>query len=223
MIMEISKLSWARLMTLNQWPWSCSMFLVFIFHAVPRHSGGLRACRRQPDLHRRWANSCLTRTASSSTSISSSTERVSTTSKLAALNGGRFFGSTIKNPVLVALPMFIFMGLMLDQSGVAQRMMRSMQVLFGALRGGLALAVMLIGIILAASTGVIGASVVAAGRHGHPDDDGAELFQAHRHRHDCRIGHPGHPHSAVDHAGDHVGPAGDLARRSVHGSVCSRA
>ena len=77
--------------------------------------------------------------------------------------GGRLFGSVIKNPVLVALPMFIFMGLMLDQSGVAQRMMRSMQVLFGALRGGLALTVMLIGIILAASTGVIGASVTLLG------------------------------------------------------------
>ena len=83
-------------------------------------------------------------------------------------NGGRFFGGIIKNPVLVALPMFIFMGLMLDQSGVAQRMMRSMQVLFGALKGGLALSVMLIGIILAASTGVIGASVVLLGVMGLP-------------------------------------------------------
>ena len=84
------------------------------------------------------------------------------------VNAGRFFGGIIKNPVLVALPMFIFMGLMLDQSGVAQRMMRSMQVLFGALRGGLALTVMLIGIILAASTGVIGASVVLLGVMGLP-------------------------------------------------------
>ncbi len=83
-------------------------------------------------------------------------------------NGGRFFGGIIKNPVLVALPMFIYMGLMLDQSGVAQRMMRSMQVLFGALRGGLALTVMLIGIVLAASTGVIGASVVLLGVMGLP-------------------------------------------------------
>ncbi len=81
---------------------------------------------------------------------------------------GRFFGSTIENPVLVALPMFIYMGLMLDQSGVAQTMMRSMQKLFGALRGGLALTVMLIGIILAASTGVIGASVVLLGVMGIP-------------------------------------------------------
>lgn len=83
-------------------------------------------------------------------------------------NGGRFFGGIIKNPVLVALPMFIFMGLMLDQSGVAQRMMRSMQVLFGSLKGGLALTVMLIGIVLAASTGVIGASVVLLGVMGLP-------------------------------------------------------
>ena len=82
--------------------------------------------------------------------------------KLGALSG-RIFGSTVKNPVLVALPMFIFMGLMLDQSGVAQRMMHSMQKLFGGLRGGLSLTVLLIGIILAASTGVIGASVTLLG------------------------------------------------------------
>ncbi|EPX76220.1 TRAP transporter large permease [Salipiger mucosus] len=82
--------------------------------------------------------------------------------RLQALSG-RIFGNTIKNPVLVALPMFIYMGLMLDQSGVAQRMMQSMQKLFGGLRGGLSLTVLLIGIILAASTGVIGASVTLLG------------------------------------------------------------
>ncbi len=90
------------------------------------------------------------------------------TYKKMGASAGRFFGGVIKNPVLVALPMFIFMGLMLDQSGVAQRMMKSMQVLFGALRGGLALSVMLIGIILAASTGVVGASVVLLGVMGLP-------------------------------------------------------
>jgi tripartite ATP-independent transporter DctM subunit len=82
--------------------------------------------------------------------------------RLGALSG-RIFGNIVKNPVLVALPMFIFMGLMLDQSGVAQRMMHSMQKLFGGLKGGLSLTVMLIGIILAASTGVIGASVTLLG------------------------------------------------------------
>ncbi len=75
----------------------------------------------------------------------------------------RIFGNIVQNPVLVALPMFIFMGLMLDQSGVAQRMMHSMQRLFGGLKGGLSLTVLLIGIILAASTGVIGASVTLLG------------------------------------------------------------
>nr|VFK01909.1 MAG: TRAP transporter, DctM subunit [Candidatus Kentron sp. LFY] len=67
------------------------------------------------------------------------------------------------NWVLVALPMFIFMGLMLDRSGVAQRMMQAMQALFGQVRGGLAITVTLIGVILAASTGIIGASVVLLG------------------------------------------------------------
>jgi len=75
---------------------------------------------------------------------------------------GRIF-SIMDNWVLVALPMFIFMGLMLDKSGVAERMMHSMQKLFGGIKGGLAITVTLIGIILAASTGIIGASVVLLG------------------------------------------------------------
>jgi tripartite ATP-independent transporter DctM subunit len=67
------------------------------------------------------------------------------------------------NWVLVALPMFIFMGLMLDESGIAQKLMQSMQAMFGKVRGGLAVTVTSIGIILAASTGIIGASVVLLG------------------------------------------------------------
>ena len=75
---------------------------------------------------------------------------------------GRIYG-IMTNWVLIALPMFIFMGLMLDKSGIAQKMMHSMQKLFGNIRGGLAITVALIGIILAASTGIIGASVVLLG------------------------------------------------------------
>jgi len=67
------------------------------------------------------------------------------------------------NWVLVALPMFIFMGLMLDRSGIAEKLMHSMQKAFGSVRGGLAVTVTTIGIILAASTGIIGASVVLLG------------------------------------------------------------
>ena len=78
------------------------------------------------------------------------------------LSVGRIFG-IMDNWVLVALPMFIFMGLMLDKSGIAERMMDSMQRLFGNVRGGLAIAVTMIGVILAASTGIIGASVVLLG------------------------------------------------------------
>jgi tripartite ATP-independent transporter DctM subunit len=68
--------------------------------------------------------------------------------------------STMQNWVLVALPMFIFMGLMLDRSGIAEQMMESFTQLFGRIRGGLAVTVTIIGILLAASTGIIGASVV---------------------------------------------------------------
>lgn len=67
------------------------------------------------------------------------------------------------NWLLVALPMFIYMGLMLDESGVAERLMKSMQELFGKVRGGLAITVTCLGVILAASTGIIGASVVLLG------------------------------------------------------------
>lgn len=76
--------------------------------------------------------------------------------------------SVMNNWVLVALPMFIFMGLMLDRSGVAQRLMKNMVQLFGGIRGGMAVTVALIGILLAASTGIIGASVVLLGLLGLP-------------------------------------------------------
>ncbi|MDX1654043.1 MAG: TRAP transporter large permease subunit [Candidatus Competibacteraceae bacterium] len=66
----------------------------------------------------------------------------------------------MNNWVLVALPMFVFMGLMLDRSGVAEQLMLNMVKLFGKVRGGLAITVTIIGVLLAASTGIIGASVV---------------------------------------------------------------
>jgi tripartite ATP-independent transporter DctM subunit len=65
----------------------------------------------------------------------------------------------MKNWVLVSIPMFVFMGIMLDVSGVAETMMTNFTKLFGRLRGGMALVVAVIGILLAASTGIVGASV----------------------------------------------------------------
>lgn len=70
------------------------------------------------------------------------------------------FDAIMSNWVLVSLPMFVYMGLMLDRSGVADTMMRNFVKVFGGIRGGLGLTVIVIGILLAASTGIVGASVV---------------------------------------------------------------
>ena len=72
----------------------------------------------------------------------------------------RTYGNVMSNFGLVALPMFVFMGHMLDRSGIALTLLRALQVALAAVPGGLAIAVTLIGIVLAASTGIIGASVV---------------------------------------------------------------
>lgn len=70
------------------------------------------------------------------------------------------FDAIMSNWVLVSLPMFVYMGLMLDKSGVADIMMRNFVKVFGGIKGGLGLTVVVIGILLAASTGIVGASVV---------------------------------------------------------------
>ena len=69
----------------------------------------------------------------------------------------------VSSETLIALPMFIFMGIMLDRSGVAERLMKNLVQLFGGLRGGYAVTVIVIGVLLAATTGIIGASVVLLG------------------------------------------------------------
>ncbi|NQU65442.1 MAG: TRAP transporter large permease subunit [SAR324 cluster bacterium] len=71
--------------------------------------------------------------------------------------------ATVKNPTLIALPMFIFMGIMLDKSGLAEKMIVNFTRLFGGLPGGMAITVVAIGIILAATTGIVGASVTLLG------------------------------------------------------------
>ncbi len=76
--------------------------------------------------------------------------------------------NVMENWVMVALPMFIFMGLLLDRSGIANQLMTSFARLFGSVRGGLAVTVTLIGLLLAATTGIIGASVVLLALLGLP-------------------------------------------------------
>ena len=71
----------------------------------------------------------------------------------------RIYG-IMQNFTLMAVPLFIFMGLILERSDLARRLLESMAKLFGRIRGGLAISVVLVGAILAASTGIVGASVV---------------------------------------------------------------
>jgi tripartite ATP-independent transporter DctM subunit len=75
----------------------------------------------------------------------------------------RIFSGILTNWLLIAIPLFVFMGLMLERSGIAERLLRSLASLFRDMAGGYAFAVALIGIIMAASTGIIGASVVLMG------------------------------------------------------------
>lgn len=72
----------------------------------------------------------------------------------------RIYGGIVNNLVLVAIPMFIFMGTMLERSGVARDLLTTLQLLLRRLPGGLAVAVVGLGVIMAATTGIIGASVV---------------------------------------------------------------
>jgi len=75
----------------------------------------------------------------------------------------RIFGTIMDNYTLVAVPFFVFMGVMLEKSGLAEELLETMGVLFGRLNGGLAISVVAVGALLAASTGVVGASVVTMG------------------------------------------------------------
>jgi len=67
------------------------------------------------------------------------------------------------NFTLLAVPLFVFMGVALEKSGLAEELLETMALLFGHLRGGIAISVVLVGAILAASTGIVGASVITMG------------------------------------------------------------
>lgn len=71
--------------------------------------------------------------------------------------------SIMENTILMAIPMFVFMGIVLQKTGLAERLLESSAKLFGTIPGGLAISTIIVGALLAASTGVVGASVVAMG------------------------------------------------------------
>ena len=74
----------------------------------------------------------------------------------------RIFG-TMSNVTLIAVPLFVFMGVMLEKSRIAEELLENMASAFGGLRGGLGYAVVIVGMLLAASTGIVGATVVTMG------------------------------------------------------------
>ncbi len=74
----------------------------------------------------------------------------------------RIYG-TMHNFVLIAVPLFVFMGIMLEKSGLAENLLETMSNLFGGLKGGLAISVVIVGGMLAASTGIVGATVITMG------------------------------------------------------------
>jgi len=74
----------------------------------------------------------------------------------------RIYG-VMTNETLIAVPLFVFMGVMLERSQVAESLLDTMAMLFGPLRGGLGISVTLVGMLLAASTGIVGATVVTMG------------------------------------------------------------
>ncbi len=94
---------------------------------------------------------------------------------VALLFGGIFLGfgffdllpmriwGVMTNFTLSAVPLFVFMGVVLEKAGIAEELLETMGQLFGRLRGGLAMSIVIVGALLAAATGVVGATVVAMG------------------------------------------------------------
>ncbi len=75
----------------------------------------------------------------------------------------RIYGNAVTSTVLIAVPLFIFMGVTLERSRVAEALLTTMGELFGSLRGGLGISVVIVGALMAASTGIVGATVVTMG------------------------------------------------------------
>jgi hypothetical protein len=110
------------------------------------------------------------------------------------------------NDTLLAIPFFTFMGLILERSGMAEDLLDTIGQLFGPMRGGLAYAVIFVGALLAATTGVVAASVISMGLISLPIMLRYGYDSAGRRRH-RRLRHAGADHPAVAGADHHGRPA----------------
>ena len=120
----------------------------------------------------------------------------------------RIYGSVADNLILTAIPMFIFMGTLLERSGIGDDLLHCLQVLLRRVPGGLALSVTLMGTIMAATTGIVGATVVMLTLLALADHAPAQVLAGAGDRHHRRFRHARHPDSAEHHAGADGRPAG---------------
>ena len=127
----------------------------------------------------------------------------------------RIYG-VMTNETLLAIPFFAFMGLILERSGMAEDLLETIGQLFGTVRGGLAYAVIFVGALLAATTGVVAASVISMGLISLPIMLRYGYDPRLRDRHHRRFGHAGADHSALAGADRAGRPARPLGRRHVH-------
>ena len=107
----------------------------------------------------------------------------------------------MENYVLVAIPLFILMAQLLDRSKVSDKLFEALYVVLGSIKGGLGLAVVVVCTVFAATTGIIGASVVAMGLVGYTGAAAQELPERDDQRHHLCRRHPGHPDTTVHHDG----------------------
>jgi TRAP-type mannitol/chloroaromatic compound transport system permease large subunit len=133
----------------------------------------------------------------------------------------RIFG-IMQNDTLLAIPFFTLMGLILERSGMAEDLLDTIGQLFGPVRGGLALAVIFVGALLAATTGVVAASVISMGLISLPIMLRYGYDRRIASRGDCRLGHAGADHSAFAGADHHGRPAGPQRGRHVQGRLPAR-
>jgi hypothetical protein len=114
----------------------------------------------------------------------------------------------VERDTLIAIPLFIFMGIMLQRSKIAEDLLVTMAQLFGPVPGGLGISVVFVGALLAATTGIVGATVVAMGLISLPAMLRNNYSHAARHRHHRGLGHARADHPAVDRADHPRRPAG---------------
>ena len=103
------------------------------------------------------------------------------------------------NYTLIAIPLFVFMGVMLEKSKIADDLMDVIGHLAGGLRGGMGIGIILVGVLMGATTGIVGATIVTLGPHHAAGADAARLPPADGLRHDLRIGHARTDHPAEHH------------------------